>query len=92
MEHGTCNEIGGPSTKIMKLGRRMLIVESYKHIGELTCGGKAKYFARCVFAILCACFPCVYIFIHMSPFSPFYMQLDMLIHQLLKEFKTIVQT
>lgn len=46
----------------------MLIVESYKHIGELTCGGKAKYFARCVFAVLCACLPCVYIFIRMFSF------------------------
>lgn len=70
----------------------MPIVESYKPIGELTWGGKAKYFARCVFAILCACLPCAYIFICMSPFSPFYVQLDTLIHQLLKEFKTIVQT
>lgn len=61
-DHQTSNEIRGLSSKMM-MGRRVLVVENYKHMGKLKCGGKAKYFTKCVLAILHSWIVCVCVYI-----------------------------
>lgn len=55
----------------------------YKHTGKIKLCGKANYFVRCVFLILHAYIACVYIYICTSPFSPFYLQLEYAVLQLI---------